>query len=56
MSLCVRDIPNHEQAILFFQCKVSKSRHIVGGHGPVKSLAFVKSCGRFNHPRDGLTF
>jgi hypothetical protein len=33
-----------------------KSRHIVGGHGPVKSLAFVEELGRLNHPRDWLTF
>ena len=50
MSLCVRDMPNHEQAILFFQCKVSKSRHIVGGHGPVKSLAFVEELWTFQPP------
>lgn len=50
MSLCVRDMPNHEQAILFFQCKVSKSRHIVGGHGLVKSLAFVEELWTFQPP------
>ena len=43
-------MPNHEQAILFFECKVSKSRHIVGGHGPVKSLAFVEELWTFKPP------
>ena len=43
-------MPNHEQAILFFECKVSKSRHIVSGHGPVKSLAFVEELWTFKPP------
>ena len=43
-------MPNHEQVILFFECKVSKSRHIVSGHGPVKSLAFVEELWTFKPP------
>jgi len=43
-------IGNFKKRILFFQCKVSKSRHIVGGHGPVKSLAFVEELWTFKPP------